>query len=57
MTAVAWVFLTAFMIAMGLLVIALKGDEELAAENRRLRAQLARRHPALRVVGRSDGGA
>lgn len=53
MTNVAWIFAAAFLATLALLAIAVKAYDELAAENRQIRAENAdlRRHPAAPTSG------
>lgn len=53
MSAAAWVFLVALTVVSVFLAIAVGGNSNLAAENRRVRTENARlrRHPGLRAVG------
>lgn len=48
MNDVAWIFAAAFLATLALLVIAVKAYDDLAAENRQIRAENARlsQHPA-----------
>lgn len=52
MTAVAWVFLVAWLVTGLLLAIAIGGNADLTGQNRRLRHKLAKatQHPSIRLV-------